>query len=106
MVPSMSDENESKPAAPAPRVVEATHYREAKLLGTIEIMGSTKHGATNLMSVKDGDILKKGDTLKTKAWLLNAREFEVVRKHEKPMTLAGVWYEVRGVASAAKPPRR
>lgn len=105
----MSDESQSpdeKPAVP-PRIIEAALTRDKLSLGQIEITGSTKQGPTNLLSVDDEELLRVGDAIKTKTYVLNSREFVVVRRHTKPMKLPGFWFEVRPVAAAPAPkPKR
>ena len=99
----MSDE---KKTPVPPRIVEATLFRGAESLGPIQIVGSTKHGTTTLLAFATEDIVRDGDKLKTKAFLLNAREFLIVRAQTKPMKIPGAWYEVRPIATPAKPTRR
>jgi hypothetical protein len=93
---------ENKKPVP-PRIIDATHYRDSTLMGPIEIIGSTKHGTTTLLAVADDSTLQDGDKVKTKSFVLNAREFIVKALHTKPMKIAGVWYEVRPVPPPAKP---
>jgi hypothetical protein len=91
---------EKKPVPP--RIVDGSYYRDDTLMGPIEIIGSTKHGTTTLLAVED-DIFEKGDRIKAKSFVLAVREFVVIGRHEKPMKIAGTWYEVRPIAPPPKP---
>ena len=94
----MTDEKKPIP----PRIVDGTYYRDNVLMGPLELIGSTKHGTTTLLAVEDESTLEAGDKIKTKSFVLNAREFVVLAKHTKPMKISGVWYEVRPVADPKK----
>ena len=89
-------------APPAPRIVEASHFRGSTLLGPVNIIASTKHGDTALLAFADAETVRAGDRLKTKSFLLNAREFEIARAHDRPMKIAGTWYEVFPVLTPPK----
>jgi hypothetical protein len=101
---SDAESNDAESKEPVPqRVVDATLHRKGVSLGPIAIMGSTKHGPTAILSFAQTEKISAGDTVKTKAWIFNAREFSVIGKHKKEMKLPGVWFEVRPVAGAAAP---
>jgi hypothetical protein len=98
----MSDE---KKTPVPPRIVEATLTRGAVSLGHVDIIGSTKMGSTALLAFETDEVVEDGDRLKTKVYILNSREFEIVKAHAKPMKIPGVWYEVRTIAAAAAKPK-
>ncbi len=101
----MEDENEDlseKPAPPAPRVINASHYRDGVLMGKIQIHASTKHGTTLMVSVMPPLELDEGDTLVTESWMFAARNFVVLGKHDRPMKIPGNWFQVRTAKAPLK----
>ncbi|MES2857330.1 MAG: hypothetical protein V4692_15780 [Bdellovibrionota bacterium] len=95
-------ENDSESPA-GPRIITASKFKNGQAAGKVEIHAHTKHGATSMVSVMAPDKLAKGDTLKTKEWILGAREFRVVGPHDRPMKLPGDWYVVQIIEAPSKP---
>ncbi len=91
----MKDESDTKGASPTTRVIKAERYRGKALAGFVEIHAYTKHGTTSMISVMPPENLQIGEILKTRVWILGAKEFEVLSEHKKAMKLPGTWYEVR-----------
>ncbi len=93
----MTDQNNSDGAAPAARIIKAERYRGKALIGFVDIHAYTKHGSTCMISVMPPQNLQTGEVLKTRVWILGAKEFVVMIEHQKPMKLPGTWYEVKTV---------
>ncbi len=91
----MTDQDNSDSAAPTTRIIKAERYRGKALVGSVQIQAYTKHGTTCMFSVMPPDNLQIGEILKTRVWILGAKEFVVLSEHTKPMKLPGLWYEVR-----------
>jgi hypothetical protein len=97
----MEDNSESAGKAPA-RVIRASRYRDGLPAGKTEIIASTKHGTTAMLSVMPPEKLEIGETLVTDAFILGTRNFVVLAEHKKPMKLPGTWYEVRATMTTMK----
>jgi hypothetical protein len=96
-MPHHSDQSDDQ-APPMNRVITATRQASnSKLLGSVDILAYTKHGSTAMISVSESQKLSAGDILKTSVWILNAKHFIVIGPHQKPMKLAGAWFEVQAV---------
>lgn len=98
-----SDENLKDPSeksTAAARVIKATRQASnQKLLGSVDILAYTKHGATAMVSVAESQKLEAGDILKTSVWILNGKHFTVIGRHRQEMKIPGTWYEVQVVNS-------
>ena len=97
----MTDENNSDDSTPATRLIMAQRFRGKALIGSIEIHAYTKHGSTAMLSVMPPENLQIGEVLKTRVWILGAKEFVVLNEHTKPMKLPGTWYVVKIVKSSS-----
>ena len=93
----MTDQNNDGGESSTARVIKAERFRGKALVGWVQIHAYTKHGSTNMFSVMPPDKLQAGEVLKTRVWILGAKEFVVLNEHAKPMKLPGLWYEVKTV---------
>ena len=98
----MSDHGSQNNTGQAKRVVVADRYRDGTMVGELEIHAYTKHGSSSIIGVLPSETLEPGEVLKTKAWVLGARQLVVLGEHKKPLKLAGRWYEVRVVKTDGK----
>lgn len=98
----MTDQDNPNDAGQTKRVIAADRFQGDTKIGEMDILAYTKHGPTSVISVSPDENLKAGEILKTKAWVLGARQLIVLGEHKKPMKIAGKWYEVRVVKAETK----
>jgi hypothetical protein len=88
----MTDESKA-----APRIIKADQFRDGAYNNEIDIVASTKHGATLLIGVDPNADVKPKDVLKTKVWILNAKDFLVLKYHDREMKIPGKWFQVKAL---------
>jgi hypothetical protein len=88
-------EGDKTMTTPPARIIKAAQYRDATYKDEVDIIAHTKHGSTLLIGVDPmADVLPK-DVLKTKVWILNGKDFQVLQAHGRPMKIPGKWFEVK-----------
>jgi hypothetical protein len=80
---------------PPARIIKASQYRDGVYVDEIDIVGYTKHGSTLLLGFDPLAKVAVRDVFKTKIWILSAKDFQVLKEHDRPMKLAGKWYQVK-----------
>lgn len=89
------DVPDEKAVTPPTRVILASRWLNGVAVGKVEVVASTKHGATSMIGVKPPAKLEVGEALVMDAWVLGSRNFVVIGPHDKPMKLPGNWFVVQ-----------
>ena len=80
---------------PSSRIIKADQYRNGVYANEVDIVAYTKHGSTLLIGFDPMTSVEPRDVFKTKVWIFNAKDFQVLQAHDREMKLPGKWFVVK-----------